>query len=168
MNKLSFLAVSVLALAACDKLPFGGGGSVEANGSVAGGNAAQPANAVADAGITSSRSLAGLAGGEGGSPGGGKDPATSDAIPASSSQGGIDPRFVGRWSDNGSCNDISELRADGTFVANNGVTTRWTVVGDDLVFSTKDRTIRLHIESVEPNRIVTTNEQGQSGPSIRC
>ena len=168
MHKLALLAVSALALTGCDKMPFGGGGTVEANGSVAGTNAASTSNAASDAGVTSSRSLAGLGGSEGGSPDGGKDPAAASAIPASASQGGIDPRLVGRWSDNGSCNDISELRADGTFVANNGVTTRWSVVGDYIVFSTKERTIRLHIESVEPNRIVTTNEQGQSGPSIRC
>jgi len=172
MKKLTFLAVSTLALAACDKIPGFGGGQVEANGSVAGGNGAAPAsNAVADAGVTSSRSLAGLSGAEaGGSPDGtgGKDPAATDAIPASASQGEVDPRFVGRWSDDGSCKDISELRADGAFRANNGAMGRWRVEGDELVFSGAGGVFRLHVDSIEPNRIVTTNAQGQSGATIRC
>ena len=168
MKKLTFLAVSALALAACDKIPGFGGDQVEANGSVVGGNAATPANAVADAGVTSSRSLAGLSGAEAGGSTGGKDPAASDAIPASSSQGDVDPRFVGRWSDDGSCKDISELRADGAFRANNGAIGRWRVEGDELDFSGAGGVFRLHVDSIESNRIVTTNAQGQTGATIRC
>jgi hypothetical protein len=169
MNKLTFLAVSALALAACDKIPFLGGDPVEANASVAGRNSAAPSsNAVADAGVTSSRSLAGLSGAEAGGGTAGKDPAASDAIPASSSQGAVDPRFVGRWSDDGSCKDISELRADGAFRANNGAIGRWRVEGDELVFSGAGGVFRLHVDSIEPDRIVTTNAQGQSGATIRC
>ena len=168
MNKLTFLVASALALAACDKIPGFGGGQVEANGSVAGGNATAPAsNVIADAGVTSSRSLAGLSGAEAGGTTGGKDPAPN-AIPANSSQGDVDPRFVGRWSDDGSCKDISELRADGAFRANNGAMGRWRVEGDELVFSGAGGVFRLHVDSIEPNRIVTTNAQGQSGATIRC
>ena len=169
MNKLTFLVASALALAACDKIRGFGGGQIEANGSVAGGNATAPAsNVIADAGVTSSRSLAGLSGAEAGGATGGKDPAPSNAIPANSSQGDVDPRFVGRWSDDGSCKDVSELRADGAFRANNGAMGRWRVEGDELVFSGAGGVFRLHVDSIEPNRIVTTNAQGQSGATIRC
>ena len=165
-----FAATALLALTACDKIPFLQGGKAEANGS-----AAAPGNAVADAGITQSRSLAGLNGGGesgaqsgGAQSGGSKDPAAGTAIEAGSTQGVVDPRLVGRWTDNGDCKDAAELRPDGTFLASNGASGRWSVAGNQLVFTGAGGEYRLRIDSVEPDRIVTTTAQGQSGGSTRC
>lgn len=163
-------ATALLALAGCDRIPFlqggGGDGNASAAANASSGNAA--AAAPAGAGIGQSRSLAGLAGngGEARPAGpGGKDPT---AIPARSSEGGVDPRLVGRWTDNGDCKAVTELRPDGTFVATTGVVGRWEVNGNELVFSGNGNEYRLRIESLEPGRVVTTSPEGQSGASTRC
>ena len=168
MKRLTLLAVTaMLTLAACDQLPFlqgdksEGNAAAETNGSAAGN--ASAAAAPASAGVTSSRSLAGLSGG---GADGGKDPAT--AIQAGASQGTLDPRLVGRWSDTGDCKDAVDLRADGTFLAQNGGNGRWRVDGNNLVFFDEDQVVELQIEAIEPDRIVTTSAEGQTGPSIRC
>ena len=165
-------ATASLALAGCDQIPFfrgsgGDGNSAAANASSGNASASAPANA----GIGQSRSLAGLSGnqgqaGQGGQSGqGGKDPT---AIPASSSEGGVDPRLVGRWTDTGDCKAVTELRPDGTFVASGGGVGRWEVNGNELVFSGNGNEFRLRIESIEPGRVVTTTAEGQSGASTRC
>ena len=158
------LTIVLLGLAGCDFLQ---GDRVEVSGNVAAtnasaGNASASANP-SSAGIGSSRSLAGLGGG--GDPGGGKDP---QAIPAGASQGVIDPRLVGRWTDNGDCKQASELRADGTFLSANGATGTWQLVGGELVFTGDGGEARLRVESVEQDRIVTTNAEGNTGASTRC
>ena len=162
MKKLTLAAVSaMLALAACDQIPFLQGDRDQANAAstnAAGGNAA----AAADAGITSSRSLAGLGGNQAGQ--GGKDPG---AVPAGA-QGQADPRLVGRWTDNGDCKQSAELRPDGSFVAPNGATGGWSVTGDELTFTGANGEFRLHLDEVGPDRIVSTNQEGQRGISTRC
>jgi hypothetical protein len=167
MRRQTLLAATALfGLAACDKIPFLQGDKVEANGSVAATEAAGNASAAAippDAGITSSRSLAGLAAGNAN---GGKDPGV--AIEAGARQGIIDPRLVGRWSDSGDCKDAVELRADGSFRTHNNLGGSWQVEGDDLVFSGNGTEVRLRLDSVEPNRIVNTDAQGNTGQTTRC
>jgi hypothetical protein len=163
MRHLILASTAILALAGCDRLPFLGGGDVEANGSVAAGNGANASNAAADAGITSSRSFAGLGNDTQGQ--GGKDPA---AVQTASAGGAVDPRLVGRWTDNGDCKVVTEFRPDGTFVASNGNVGNWAVEGNDLIFSRNGESMRLRLDSIEANRIVTTTPQGQSGPSTRC
>jgi hypothetical protein len=162
-------AIALLALAGCDRIPFlQGGGGGEANSAAANASGNASAAAPANSGIGQSRSLAGLSGnsgqaGQGGQ--GGKDPT---AIPASSSEGGVDPRLVGRWTDTGDCKTVTELRPDGTFVATSGVVGRWEVNGNDLIFSGNGNEYRLRIDSLEPGRVVTTTPEGQSGASTRC
>ena len=166
MNHKTFLLLAAAgALAGCDLLQ---GDKAEVSGNVAATNASGNAAAAApsSAGLTSSRSLAGLTGeGAPGADAGGKDP---QAIQAGASQGIIDPRFVGLWTDNGDCKQASELRADGAFLAANGAAGRWQVVGGELVFTGQGGESRLRVESVEPDRIVTTNAEGNTGPSTRC
>jgi hypothetical protein len=169
LRKLTLLAATALfVLTACDQIPFLQGDKVEANGSVAATNAAagnaSAAATPSDAGITSSRSLAGLAAGN--PDGGGKDPAA--AIEAGARQGTLDPRLVGRWSDSGDCKDAVELRADGSFRTHNNLGGRWQVEGDFLVFSGNATEVRLRLDSVEPNRIVNTDAQGNTGQTTRC
>lgn len=169
MKRLLLAATATLALAGCDRIPFLQGDRVEANlaaTNAASGNASATAGP-SDAGITSSRSLAGLGGNSSGNTGGvgGKDPS---AVQAGSPQGAVDPRLAGRWTDTGDCKQAAELRPDGTFVAPNGAMGRWQVAGGDLVFTGAGGEFRLRLDSVEANRIVTTNREGQTGSSTRC
>ena len=164
MKRQTVLA-ALLVLGACDQIPFLQGGGGEGNLSAAnasGGNASASATP-GDAGITSSRSLAGL-GNESGSQSG-KDPV---AIPAGSPQGQVDPRLVGRWTDTKDCQQTAELRSDGNFVAPNGAMGRWHVAGNQLVFIGDGGEFRLRLDAIEPDRIVTTNSQGQTAQSTRC
>ena len=166
MKILSVLAATaLLSLTACDFLQ---GDKVEANGSAVVANAsagnASAAATPSDAGLTSSRSLAGLAGPA--NDGGGKDPEA--AIEAGASQGVIDPRLVGRWSDSGDCKDAVELRPDGTFMTQAQLVGRWQVEGNQLVFSGNGNEVRLRLDSVQPNRIVNTDASGHTGQTIRC
>ena len=169
MKPLTLLAATaMLALAGCDRIPFLQGDQSEANAANANAAAGNASASVApgDAGVTSSRSLAGLSGNTGeGAQGGqsGKDPV---AVQAGS--GRLDPRLVGRWTDNGDCKVAAELRPDGVFVAPNGAQGRWEVVGSDLIFRGAGGEFRLRLDEVEPDRIVTTNQQGQTGGSTRC
>lgn len=160
-------AIALLALTACDRMPFGQGGNEAAAANAATANAAGNTSA-SDAGVTSSRSLAGLMGGNQSSAdtGGGKDPA--GAVQVSSNDGVIDPRLVGSWSDSGTCKDAAELRADGTFVAHNGATGRWSLVGNQLIFRGNGGEFRLQVQSIQPDRIAVTDANGQTGGSIRC
>ncbi len=167
MDRRSLLFLSAaLALAACDQF---GGDKVEVSGNVAAANAsignASVTAAPSDAGITSSRSFAGLTGGNTGGDAG-KDP--GGAVQAGSGQGAIDPRFVGRWTDTGDCKAVMELRPDGTFVGSNGIEGTWRVDGADLNFSANGQVIPLRIDSVAQDRIVTTDAEGNTGPSTRC
>jgi len=163
MNHKTFLLLAAAcALAGCDLLQ---GDKVEVSGNVAA-NASGNASATApsSAGLTSSRSLAGLTGG-GISGDGGKDP---NAIPAGAGQGVIDPRLVGSWTDTGDCKAVMELRPDGTFLAANGLVGTWRVAGGTLNFTANGENIPLRLDSIEQDRIVTTNAEGNTGPSTRC
>ena len=168
MKRLILLAATALmGLAACDQIPFLQGEQADGNETAAGAGNAASGNASAaavpaDAGITSSRSLAGLSGG---ASDGGKDPATATQVGAS--QGVVDSRLVGRWTDNGDCKAAVEFRPDGTFVMPDGRGGRWQVDGDVLTFSGDGR-FQLRLDSVEGDRIVTTNQEGQTGQSTRC
>ena len=164
MNPKTFLLLAAAgALAGCDLLQ---GDTVEVSGNLAANASSGNASAAApsSAGLTSSRSLAGLTG-EGISADGGKDP---NAIPAGAGQGVIDPRLIGRWTDTGDCKAVMELRPDGTFLASNGLVGTWRVAGNTLNFSANGENIPLRLDSVGQDRIVTTNAQGNTGPSTRC
>ena len=82
--------------------------------------------------------------------------------------GSADPRFVGRWTDTGDCHDVVEMFADGTFRTRDGRIGRWEVSGDVMTFSGSGGTVRLRLDSVDADRIVSTNEEGETGTSTRC
>ena len=163
-KRIILLIVAATALGACDLFE---GERVEVSNNAATANMSSgnsSTTATTSAGISSSRSLAGLSGGSGGD--GGKDP--GGAIQAGAGDGVIDPRFVGNWTDNGDCKQVMELRPDGTFLASSGLTGTWRVGEGELHFNANGELTTLRIDSVEPNRIVTTNAEGNTGPSTRC
>jgi hypothetical protein len=91
------------------------------------------------------------------------------ATPAADAQIGLaDPRLVGRWSDLGDCSDAVELFADGTFRTHTGATGRWGVSGTAMTFTGPGGVFRLRLDAIEPDRIVSTNEEGERGDSTRC
>ncbi|HWT11143.1 MAG TPA: hypothetical protein VN231_00145 [Allosphingosinicella sp.] len=167
-------AAALLALGGCDRLGMAGGADEDRiSGNIVGGGAAPgtaaPATATAqgDAGVTTSRSFAGLGGGKAGAPGG-KDPAAAAAVPTASA-GGVPPaRLVGRWTDDGDCKHDVEFRPDGTFRSYTGGEGRWALAGDLLTLTGGGGTFRLRLQSVGDDAMMTVNEQGTLGRSTRC
>ncbi|MDQ4087265.1 MAG: hypothetical protein M3177_04515 [Pseudomonadota bacterium] len=167
MTKTMILGAALVALAGCDYVSLGTGGNENASSDAGlnsgAANAQSAAATPADAGVTTSRSLAGLSG----DGGGGKDPA-GGVMPAGA-QGGIDPaQLIGRWTDDGDCKRDIEFRPDGTFRSYGGGEGSWEVAGDVLTLSGQGGTFRLQLQSVGPDAMVTVNEQGMQGQSTRC
>lgn len=167
--KRAWLIAGVAAMmGGCDYVNFSVGGD-EANS--AAGNAAAPANAQASAGgtpagagVTTSRSLAGLGVGNAGT--GGKDP-SAGATPAGAS--GIDPELlVGRWTDDGDCKRDIEFRPDGTFRSYTGGEGSWELAGDVLTLTGVNGSFELRLQSLDDDTMMTLNPQGARGRSTRC
>jgi len=169
MKKVTIVvALAWLGLAGCDRLGFGQKDPADTNGSAetdAGNDAradAGSANGISDAGITRSRSFAGLTGG--GSTGG-KDPG---AIPASA-QGAIQPGLlVGRWSDDGNCKQDFEFLADGTFRTFEGVEGGWSLDGETLTLTGPADPLQVTLRTLDADRLVVVNADGTTGQSTRC
>lgn len=171
MKKLSILA-GMMALAGCDYVSFSAGGGNETNAATANAAAnsdntqASAGGEPASAGLTNSRSLAGLMGGNAGGGGGGKDPAAG-STPASA--GGIDPQLLlGRWTDDGDCKLDIEFRPDGTFRSYTGGEGSWSLAGNVLTLSGQGGTFRLQLQALDGDTMSTINEQGTRGRSTRC
>ncbi|WP_114953471.1 hypothetical protein [Sphingosinicella terrae] len=167
MRKRIALAMTVLlALAGCDRLGFGQGTAPQndavENSAKANVAAAQNA-APADAGITRSRSLAGLTGTS--TDAGGKDPG---AIRASASGPIRADLLLGQWSDDGNCKQGVEFLADGTFTTSNGVAGEWSLDGSVLELAGPAETMRVELRAVTADRLVIANSDGTTAQSIRC
>ena len=168
MSKAVILvAFACLGLAGCDRLGLGQGDPAAGNGSneAAAGNEAQAGNAsraaINDAGITRSRSFAGLTGGSQS----GKDPV---AVPAAA-QGAIDPGLlVGRWSDDGNCKATFEFLADGTFRTFEGGGGGWSLDGPTLTLTGPGESMQITLRSIDSQRLVSVNPDGTFGQSTRC
>ena len=169
MTKAWLVAGFAVALGGCDYVSFGVGGN-DSNSAAA--NAAAPANGQASAadgtpagaGVTTSRSLAGLGVGNAGT--GGKDP-SAGATPAGASA--IDPQLlVGRWTDDGDCKRDIEFRPDGTFLSYTGGEGSWALSGDVLTLSGANGSFELRLQSLDDDTMTTLNAQGAVGRSTRC
>ena len=80
----------------------------------------------------------------------------------------VTPSFlVGRWTDNGNCNDAVDFHADGRFVTTSGAAGRWTLQGDRLTFIGQ-RTIGARIQAPSRDAITLTHDDGSVGRSTRC
>lgn len=122
--------------------------------------ATEPAGTVADAGLTSSRSLAGLAG-----RGDSKDPSV---VPTGSSAA-LDPQtLIGRWADDEACKEDITIRPNGTFVSYTGGAGRWSVDGDRLSLTGEQGTFSVRIQSIEDDIMTVLNSDGSIGRSRRC
>ena len=144
-------AAALVTLAGCDRLGGGGAANNSANTS---GNAstAQPAG--------------NQAGAEGDS--GGKLNAGGGAVPAASSSVQLDRTYVmGRWTDDGDCDNVIEFTQDGRFIAGNGGTGLWNLDGDRLTMSGR-ATATLRIVPIDQDTMTVVNADGSLGRSTRC
>jgi hypothetical protein len=169
MKKVTIMvALAWLGLAGCDRLGFGQKDSADINGSAEAeaGNesradAGSAQNGISDAGITRSRSFAGLTGGGTG----GKEPG---AIPASA-QGPIQAGLlVGRWSDDGNCKQDFEFLPDGTFRTFEGVEGGWSLDGETLTLTGTGDPLQVNLRMLDADRLVVVNADGTTGQSTRC
>ena len=172
--KNRFVAIlALVALAGCDRLGFGPKTEVTSNQTAQGeteaaaGNDAASARApIADAGVTSSRSLSGLIGG-GEAAVGDKVPG---AIPAGADAGGAISRqaLFGDWADDRSCKQVTRLRPDGTFLADNGGEGEWTLAGNELVLAVPAGNVVFRIQSLDGDTVTLVGADGNVGRSYRC
>ena len=169
--KNRFVAIlALVALAGCDRLGLGQNADAPSNQTAQAetdGNDTAPGRApIADAGVTSSRSLAGLIGG-GDAPGVDKVPG---AIPAGSDAGGPIARqaLFGDWADDRSCKQVTRLRPDGTFVADNGGEGEWVLAGNVLTLAVPDGDVVFRIQSLEGDTVTLVGADGSVGRSYRC
>lgn len=94
-----------------------------------------------------------------------QQPGAQDGPPS----GAIDPSMlVGRWGDNGSCAQVIEFFANGTFRAANGGTGNWRIDGDRLTMFNGNRRVTLRLRSITARRVLAEDPNGSVGESIRC
>ncbi|MBX3562826.1 MAG: hypothetical protein KF780_13560 [Sphingomonas sp.] len=117
---------------------------------------------IADAGITTSRSLQAFAGG---GPGG-KDPSVGGGP---GGVVGLSPQtLVGRWADDANCATFIQINADGTFRSYTGGSGGWRLDGDQLHLSGDGGTFTLAIQAYDGRSMQVVNPDGSAGRSIRC
>ena len=165
MVRLGLLSVAMLmTLSGCDVLSLAGIGgneteNVSANQSAGPKDPTSTQNVqIADAGVTSSRSLQPVAANA--SETGGKVPAA----------GAFDANMLlGRWGDFGDCSkNVIEFFDDGTFRSGDGGIGRWEVAGDQLTFSGAGGEIQVRLEAMDANRLTIVHANGTRGQSQRC
>ncbi len=148
MNRMGTLAIAatLAALSAC-----GGGATNEAGneaGNGAGDNVAEaPANEAATDNGTKT------------------DGNETAAAPAG--DGTLSTAYmVGRWSDSGDCADVTEFRADGTFLFPWGDTGQWTLNGDQLTLTGNTSPHRIRV--IDQNTLERTTGSGSTTRVTRC
>ena len=154
-------AAALAALTACDQLGIGnmtgiaGGNEAAGNEAAANASAGKPADGgnqfAADPG-------AGL---------GGKDPVGATQA-GSQANIGLDRAYVmGRWTDDGDCDNAVDFLPDGRLIASNGREGLWNLAGDRLTL-TVDSTITLQVVPIDQNVMNVVNPDGSLGRSTRC
>ena len=77
--------------------------------------------------------------------------------------------LVGRWSDNGDCNQAYEFTADGRFIAADGAGTGdWRLDGDQLSMGGPGGAVAVRVVPIDQNTMTVTNAEGQTSNPIRC
>lgn len=175
MKKLVLVA-AVLTLGACDFVKGGLPGGLAANqvNMAAEGNqmaaagdkpGSQTPARIADAGVTTSRSLQAFSNNGAGSDLGSKNPIALDA----NGEVAITPALlIGSWTDNGNCNQAVEFLPDGTFRSFNGGGGQWQLDDGMLFLTGQGGNTTLRLETTDGRTIMTTNPNGTTGRSTRC
>ena len=164
------MVVALLGLTGCDLLGFGQGDKPDGNRSAATNTSnasasadGKPTNgaAPADAGVTTSRSLTGLLGGDAG----GKDPV---AVPAASGATVDRAALIGDWADDDACKSLISLGPDGTFRSADGGQGTWRLSGDVLTLAGPGGSYAVRIQSIDSGLLTVVNPDGSIGRSRRC
>jgi hypothetical protein len=165
MVRVAVLAVAMLTmLSGCDILSLAGiGGNQSDNASAnqsAGSKDPVSQNVqIADAGVTSSRSLQPLSANM--SQDAAKDPSSAATFHAN--------MLLGRWGDYGDCTkNVIDFAGDGTFRSADGSVGHWELSGDQLTFSGAGGEIRVRLESLQGDRLTIVQADGSRGQSQRC
>ena len=145
-------AAAVLSLAGCNRAGTNANATANASGNSAapkpGGAGNQAAPQTTDAGKLNQ--------------GGGAIPATSSGTVQ------LDRTYImGRWTDDGDCNNVIEFSQDGGFTAANGGTGLWNLAGDRLTMTGRS-TATLQIVPIDQNTMTVVNADGSLGRSTRC
>lgn len=171
MKRFFMIGVAALALAGCDQIA-GLVGADEYNRNT--GSGTNRSRGAADDGLISNLQPVGPPTGQDQQPGDQTGAPTDDQSEQQPGDqtgptGGIDPSMlVGRWGDNGRCEQAIEFFANGTFRAANGGTGNWRLDGDRLTMFNGNRRLILRIRSITAQQVVAEDAQGQRGTSIRC
>lgn len=81
----------------------------------------------------------------------------------------IDAQFmVGRWGDNGDCNNDIVINADNSFTSYTGGQGQWSLNGDTLRLEGKNGAFDMRLEFIDHNTLRITNPDGSVGTSQRC
>lgn len=146
-------AAAVLSLSACNR----GGTNANATANASGNSAApKPGGAAANQAAPQTADAGKL------NQGGGAIPATSSGTVQ------LDRTYImGRWTDDGDCNNVIEFSQDGGFTAANGGTGLWNLAGDRLTMTGRS-TATLQIVPIDQNTMTVVNADGSLGRSTRC
>jgi hypothetical protein len=171
MRAIASLAVATAALmgmgalAGCNQLGLGGGGSgnVTANAATANSAASSAGKDGAGNNTAAADTAAAPAGGLSGKDSGTSTQASAGGVPT------LDRAFViGRWTDKGDCSDGVEFSPDGRFVTANGGGGLWNLEGSEMTMSGNAQTITMRIVPVDQNTMTVVNQDGSLGRSTRC
>jgi hypothetical protein len=169
------LVAAILALGACDFVKGGlAGGEVTNQANMAAGTnqtaaagdkpGSQIPPRIADAGVTTSRSLQAFSNTGAGDLGS----KTPIAVGADGEVVITPALLIGSWTDNGNCNQAVQFLPDGTFRSFNGGGGEWQLDGEMLFLSGQGGNTTLRLESSDGRTILTTNPNGTTGRSTRC
>jgi hypothetical protein len=160
MKRIATVAAvaAMLTLTACDRLGIGGGSA----GTNSSGNTATASTSNSSAGNSSASA-------DGPKPADGTGVQTpTGATQAGSGNVTLDRAFMmGRWTDNGDCNNSVNFASDGSFTTANGTGGLWRLAGDQLTM-TGSSTLTLQVEPVDQNTMTVINADGSLGRSTRC
>ena len=76
--------------------------------------------------------------------------------------------MLGRWGDNGDCNNDIVINADGSFRSYTGGEGQWTLSGDTLRLEGKNGSFDMRLELINHDTLRITNPDGSVGTSQRC
>ena len=166
MVRVAVLAAAMLTmLSGCDILSLAGIGdnqsdNMSSNQSASSKDPASRNVQIADAGVTSSRSLQPLSANM--SQDGAKDPSAAAAT--------FDANMLlGRWGDYGDCTkNVIDFAEDGTFRAADGGVGHWELSGDQLTFRGAGGEISVRLEMLQSDHLTVVQADGSRGQSQRC
>ena len=76
--------------------------------------------------------------------------------------------LVGRWTDDGNCDNASEFAADGRFIAPDGQVGLWSLEGDQLTVTGPLGSATIRVSPIDQNRMTGAGADSDGSISTRC